>query len=551
MASPTVKVSSNDPQNVPDRTSLTQRRQLLARKIQQLSALAMGDGIPRAPSIEEVAVVRRETLSHIDRIKRLETVKSRAEPLTHSGILDLDDALIYARAIYYTNFPRTFRMNDLPPEIITNIFRLIVWPVPDPAIGILWRLWLTWTCKRWRTIAIADPTLWNAVWFRDRAPFKRSWAFLERAGSSALDLRISSDETNPIALQDMDDLLNRLLLNLSRIRIFIYIGSTWEHAALLLRKLQTAGRIAKPISLERLEIHRGGHVDYGTYGYFKPTALFSGEPAPRLHYLSLNGVHIDWDTPIVHNLTTFDIRKLPLELSPTITRFREILTNCPALRKLCLDGAGPQFDLYGPPPVPIIMNNLKIICISDFSAQYGCHVLSHFTAPNLIDLTFINMTGEDYSPLFDLLYNRFPHVKLLTMYAVDVVDRCRALVRWLASMPELLYLRLANVTAPFFELFVLDPRTVMEPFEDHPLPRVVLAPKLAFIEAHPSVVRALVDFAARRRDIAAPLGRIYVTRPKEITQDFRSACTALATLTSVHFMYNGTRTPEEDAIMAE
>ncbi|KAG6868877.1 hypothetical protein C0993_008625 [Termitomyces sp. T159_Od127] len=525
------------------------RRQLLAQRIQQITSVAMGDGIPRVQSPDDVVLIRQETQSHIKRIKSLEDAKELGGP--RSLISCIDESLILARAHYITYFPRIFRINDLPPEIITNIFRLIVWPVPNPSTGILWRLRLTWTCRRWREIALGDCTLWNAIWFRDRPPFKRSWAFLERAGTSALDLRISSEDTTQISLAEMDGLLSRLLIYLSRIRILIYIGSSWEHVALLLDKLRTADA---PVAMERLEIHRLGRIDYGTDGYIKPTALFSGKGTPRLNYLSLSGVHIDWNTPMLLNLSTIDIRKLPLELSPTIARFREILINCPALRKLCLDGAGPQIDLYDPPPFQIVMTNLKILCISDFSAQYARHVFSHFTAPNLADLTFINMTGEDYSPLYNILVNRFPEIKLLTMYAVDLPVRRNVMVQWFMSMPRLTYLRIANLPSAFLELFVLDPRSVLAPHDKHPSPKVVLAPHLAVIECHPSVFQSLPWFAAERQTLGVPLSKVYITQAKEhdmANQEFRTACAQLMRVTSLHFMLNGTRTPEEDKILSE
>ncbi|KAG6897120.1 hypothetical protein C0992_003974 [Termitomyces sp. T32_za158] len=548
-ASSNISQSPSSATRIPAQQPVPLTRRQLAQRIQLITSVAMGDGIPRVPSPDDVLSILKETKSHIKHIKDLEDAKELGGPRSLNS--RIDESLILARAHYFTYFPRIFRFNDLPPEIITNIFRLIVWPVPNPSLGVLWRLRLTWTCRRWREIALGDCTLWNAIWFRDRPPFKRSWAFLERAGTSALDLRISSEDTSPISLAEMDGLLNRLLIHLSRIRILIYIGSSWEHVALLLDKLRTADA---PLVIERLEIHRLGRIDYGTDGYIQPTTLFNGNGTPRLNYLSLSGVHIDWNTPIVQNLSTIDIRKLPLELCPTIARFREILIHCPALRKLCLDGAGPQIDFYDPPPSQIVMTNLKILCISDFSAQYARHVFSHFTAPNLVDLTFINMTGEDYSILYEILINRFPEIKLLTMYAVDLVRRNKAMVQWFMSMPQLTYLRIANLPPAFFELFVLDPRTVLAPHEKHPSPKVILAPKLAVIESHPSVLQSLPWFATERQTLGVPLNKVYITQTKDYdigNQEFRTACAQLMKVTSLHFMSNGTRTPEEDTILSE
>ncbi|KAG6814123.1 hypothetical protein H0H92_002118 [Tricholoma furcatifolium] len=525
------------------------RRQYMEAIFNNLRNYAKGDGIPRVPDPEHAYRMRIETLNHIQRIRTLEDEIASGSPTSPR----VHEQLMIARATYHIFFPRIFRFNDLPPEIITTIFRFVLWPNPNPSVGTLARLHLTWTCRRWREIAINDFSIWNAVWFRDRAPFTRSFAFLERARSAPLDLRIGSeDTTKTISLEDLESLLDRLFLRLPQFRILIFIGSSWEHVRILLKKLSTT-QYGVPALLERLEIHRLGGLDFSKRQYLEPITLFDSQPAPKLHYLSLNSVHINWNTGILHNLTTLDFRKLPLELCPTLERFREMLAHCPLLRKLCMDGAGPQFKIFERPAFPVVMANLKILVICDFSATYARHVLTHFTAPNLLDLTFINFTGEDYSPLYESLIDRFPKIKLLTMYSVALNTRKPAVVKWLASMPQLTYLRVASLPLSFFELLLSDPRTVIAPQEEHQPPPIIFAPKLTVVESHPSVVVSLVKFATERLAMGVPLQRVYVTRMDENreNEELRKACTELTKITSVLYMANGTRTPEEEAIMAE
>ncbi|KAG6809452.1 hypothetical protein H0H92_000214 [Tricholoma furcatifolium] len=503
---------------------------------------------PRVPNPEHAYRMRLETLDHIKQIRSLENEIASGSPTSPL----IPEQLMIARATYQILFPRIFRFNDLPPEIISNIFRFVVWSNPNLSVSTLARLHLTWTCRRWREIAINDFAFWNAVWIRDRAPFTRSFAFLERARSAPLDLRVGNeDTTKSISLEDLESLLDRLFLRLPQFRTFIFLGSSWEHVRIFLKKLSTA-RYGVPALLERLEIHRLGGLDFSKRAYLKPIALFDSQPAPNLHHLCVNSVHINWNTGILHNLRTLDFRQLPLELCPTIERFREILVHCPLLRKLCMEGAGPHFKSFESPAFPIVMANLKILYICNFSAIYARHVLSHFTAPNLIDLTCINFIQEDYSPLYESLIDRFPKIKMLALYSVALDTRKPAVAKWIASMPQLTYLRVASLPLSFFELLLSDPRTVIAPQEEHQPPPIIFAPKLTVVESYPSVVVSLVKFATQRLAMGVPLQRIYVTRVDELreNEELRKACMELTKITSVRLMVSGAMTPEE-AILSD
>src|SRR6202030_2282743 len=81
---------------------------------------------------------------------------------------------------------RIFRINELPTEILANIFRYVVWSSPKPHVGVKFRLWITWVCRHWRRIAISDFTLWNAIWIRDVPPHEQSLTWFERAGTAPL-----------------------------------------------------------------------------------------------------------------------------------------------------------------------------------------------------------------------------------------------------------------------------------------------------------------------------------------------------------------------------
>ncbi|KAF8078908.1 hypothetical protein FPV67DRAFT_1404088 [Lyophyllum atratum] len=524
--------------------------------------VALGDGIPRAPSPQQIIDIRQETARHIEHVKTLESIQSKIAPAIDAKI---EDALFTARATYRVYFCRTFRMNDLPNEIITNIFRYVIWSVPDVRAGVRWRLWLTWTCRRWRTIALEDSTLWNAVWFRDRPPFHRSFAWFERAGLTPLDIRISPDRNNQYTAADMKALLKRLFVKVSTIRILIFIVESWDAIFMVLDELRAAGLSGVPISMERIELHRTGtpYIQIGP-GHelehlHEPIPLFGGAPAPFLQRVSFNGVHINWNKTPFTNLTGLDIRRMPLELAPSIRRFREILSSSPALQKLCFDGAGPQLppeDFRPQPPIPL--EQLKILVVGDFSAHYAHYVLSQFTAPHLRDLTLINLGGEDYSPLFQLLTGRYPELKLMTFYSIElpqIMASVTAVIKWLETLPLLTYLRLSSVPKIFLGLFIYDPRT-----RQYWTPKQTLCPKLSIIEAQSSVLDQLLGWIPARAKLGAPVSKIYAvleskpigfeatdhTRLQERT--FQDLCARLNQLAPVFLMPAGSQSAEEEVL---
>lgn len=110
----------------------------------------------------------------------------------------------------------------------------------------------------------------------------------------------------------------------------------------------------------------------------------------------MNGVHIDWCKSPLSNLKTLDIRRIALDVAPTLARFVEILEACPQLDKLTLDGAGAKMDtpLFDKVRAkPIVLSALRQLIIGDFALPYSYFMLSLFSAPNLQDIS----TSRDLS----------------------------------------------------------------------------------------------------------------------------------------------------------
>jgi len=524
---------------------------------------------PIPPS--QAQLIRRDCERYLSIIRALEAEKDRIAPRVDVG---LERRLIQTRLDRSIIFFRVFRINDLPPEIISNIFRYVVWSATRPALGVLWRLRLTWACRHWRTIAIADSTLWNAIWFRDPPPYERSLTWFERAGTAPLDLRINErdpawrgeDDDHKFTREQMENLLDRLFTKLSQIRMLIIVVDNWPPALTVLDKLRKAGNDRIPLSIERFELHRVGTPyvwigpGYEPNSHRIPMALFGGAPA-ALTYFCVNGVHVDWHKSILTNLTTIDIRRIPLELSPRLLHFRNILKGCPRLQKLSLDGAGPIWEPEEANGLePVRLPHLRTLVVGDWSLQYGMYVFSQLSALHVRDFAMMNMTGEDYSPMFALITSHFPEVRLLTIYSVEVVNSPRGkrtMVKWLESMPLLSYLRIANVKRDLLETFLHNPRqydldTPFTPTHNHSAPatysRQILCPKLDILECQAVDPDLIATWGRARKNIGAPLRKIYITKDMA-NKMAREQHTTLRVLCDLYIVEHGTKTPEEDEVL--
>ncbi|KAI6047926.1 hypothetical protein EDC04DRAFT_3101533 [Pisolithus marmoratus] len=460
---------------------------------------------------------------------------------------------------------RTFRLHDLPPEIITNIFRFVVWSNGNPAEGVMQRLWLTWVCRLWREVAIGDATLWNAIWFRDPPPYERSFTWFERAGAAPIDVRLDernvqweqNEDQHVFTAQQMSDLLDRLFVKLPQIRMLVVIVDNWPPAITVLRKLQTAGNDGIPINIKRLEIYRMGKPlvwlgpGFDNDGHRDPPVLNGGQTR-MLDHLCLAGVHIDWNETPLRNLTTLDLRSMPINVAPSLDRFRAILGECPMLNRLALDGSGPRpverpFD-----HIPVDLLHLKTLVLGSFSLPYACFIVSQINAPHLLDLTLMALAGADYVPLIKLLTPKFTEVRLLTMYSVQVEMTPMgkvAMARWFLSMPDLAYARIAQLKANVLKLLLDDPCKYrqLNHADDYPAGDV-FCPNLKTLEVQAMPYATVVDFCRRRKEMDLPITKIYLNPPWAHTLP-PQAVMELRSVSSVYVAPVGTNTAEENELL--
>jgi len=298
----------------------------------------------------------------------------------------------------------------------------------------------------------------------------------------------------------------------------------------------------------------------------KNPIVFCGGKAPRLKYIAFNGVYVDWVRSPLANLTTLDLRRLALDVSPTLESFRDILKACPNLHKLALDGAGPKVEMEKAAMLgPVEMPTVRIFVMGDFSLQYALYVLTQISVPNTRDLTMMNMTGEDYSPLITAITGMFKDVRLLTLYTVDVADASwtrKILVKWLRSMPLVGYLRIAHVKRHVFDAFLDNPTTLQldtskssstssdDSSSDESTSREVLCPKLQVLEFQSVDSSTIIAFGEGRKALRLPLRKIYVNKPW-VLKLLKPDVEKLKSLGELLIVSGASPTPEESSVMQD
>lgn len=549
--------ASTRPQAREARTLTAQHYALLASR---MHTTISRDWVPHIMSPDVAFEHLIATQRRIERIRVLEREQAARLPAVDPRI---EQALFVARIDYRTRFARIFRINDLPTEILTNIMRLVCWSAYDPRTSTRTRLHLTWVCRQWRAVMFNDHTLWNAIWFSDFPDYGRSFAWLERSGNAAVDVRINDSKEKPWSLDMGRWVIDRLFTKLSNIRVLVVVLQEWDPILYLLHSLARVQAENLHIIMERLEVHRTGPT-YDQQGtayeqsyYRRPVPLFGGASVPSFGHFSANAVHFDWGHSVITNMVTLDLRRIPLQRVPTITEFRSILRNSAhTLRKLVLDGAGPKWPLGPLQSPPIALPALRSLALGDFSPPYGVYAAAQFIAPHTIDLTLMNMIREDYTPFYHIMTARTPNLRVLTLYGAEIAHDTpvarAAFVRLLAALPRLAYLRLNGVSPGVLDLFLYDAER-MQPSAGVPTAHPV-CPALAVLEYHTIDVPHLARWLAARRGMGLPLRKVYMSHRavQELSGENRQLLLqSVDDPETVQVLNPILRAPEEDALLSE
>ncbi|KAL1740659.1 hypothetical protein HDZ31DRAFT_47057, partial [Schizophyllum fasciatum] len=195
-----------------------------------------------------------------------------------------------------------FSINNLPSEVLTEIFRLALLDQPRPMMDIaLTRAALSQVCRLWRNIVCTDVTLWSTIRVIDAYPWRLTQQHIDRCGASHIDIRVDDNERQryrnlPLRGQEWQSLINLLFTKLSQIRILILSNAELDGMHYVTDKLQVAGRDI-PMRMERLELHLeapNARAPARAFEKFDSVPLFGGRDVDALSWLTLKGVPFEW-----------------------------------------------------------------------------------------------------------------------------------------------------------------------------------------------------------------------------------------------------------------
>jgi hypothetical protein len=204
-----------------------------------------------------------------------------------------------------------------------------------------------------------------------------------------------------------------------------------------------------------------------------------------------------------------------------------MLESSPNLRKLSLDGAGPimstsQATRSYP---PVFLPRLESLVIGDVHVTLAIFYARIIHAPNVREMTLLNLVGEDHVQLFRVLTGKFPRLLMLTLYSVHIrriAENGRIMVQWLLSIPKIKFMRVAAMKTDIIGLFFVDGRLHIS--DNIPLnlsaegkeavlengSPIILCQELEAVEVQQINAESVVKFVHDRKKLGVPLRRLYI-----------------------------------------
>ncbi|KAF8806737.1 hypothetical protein BYT27DRAFT_7190385 [Phlegmacium glaucopus] len=343
-----------------------------------------------------------------------------------------------------------FPINKLPIELLSCIFSLST--IDGDTIttqSVQFPLVLSSVNRLWRQVALGTPILWSNLCItvelveqqRRQLNTSHITSYLALSRKYPLSILIDARDENwnfePELISDhgveelytpafnsehMNTVLALLLPHLSRWKTLSILTDCWAPMYTALNAINPfITRFGAPL-LESLSLMRCNDL-ISFSPQFQPQQL--RDPAflktndtrpdsehhpnilPSLKYLSLQGVHVDWDT-LSDSLSTSETGLTSLELAwhsndvrPSSDQFHKLLSSNSGLRNLILSGSGPSIPEgdntvvhhhHHHDYVPVHLPHLRNITVGYRSAVEGRMALELLDAPNAKELTLEDAT---------------------------------------------------------------------------------------------------------------------------------------------------------------
>ncbi|KAF9531281.1 hypothetical protein CPB83DRAFT_919156 [Crepidotus variabilis] len=379
--------------------------------------------------------------------------------------------------------PQNSRLDDLPMELVTEIFRHVVKSSPDPRLACRSAFIISTVNRLWRSYALGDPKLWSPICFMpprrsqgSSAHLEQSTVCLQRAGEFGIDIRIIEVGDGEQDKEFREDEVIKVVAALSvkfdcikHLRVQLkspHIISTFLHAL----QAATTDRCLRQLQTLDLRCTRKMLSSFGSRSPVAPIRLL--EATPSLKAWVIDGVHFDWpmlSSPhplalsIPSCLTVIHLAGLSIHQWPTVMNFRQFLQPVSlTLRRLVLNGAGPAYVLsHLRQPATAFSSSIPLpglisLELSGFTSDYAGYVFDLLDCPNLRNLTIRSFDIHDCESIVMALTGKAHRVEKLALYsqssrslqnsrtqlgssedALLTLATRKLLVAWLNSIPRL------------------------------------------------------------------------------------------------------------------
>jgi hypothetical protein len=397
-------------------------------------------------------------------------------------------------------------VNGLPTELLADIFDVGTHLEDDPDSDSDHRLpfsvLVSHVCRLWRSVAVGSPSFWTTISFSKRPPFERPKVWIDRSKPLPIDVFINHQET-------MDEVFDIIVPHVTRWREL----KVWVNKDTAMENVLT--RLAQCASAPLLEILSVHHWNPEGYRPESPLVPFHGN-APRLSYVALQDVVIDWSSPLFHDLVKFELSNEArnMYMRPSWADFSRILRESPRLTNLTLAYSGPA----GPPTdwqdELIELPSLENFSLMYYDSRWVSSLFRRLSMPNLkkLSLDFHGVEG-DYSQFIHQLatpprsvLSGLQHLRIKDLSCYDDSSAINAMYEQLTNLKSI-NVNCSVIHKAFFT-------TLMEPFSG-----TLYCPNLTAIITSRIPGHQMRSFVEARAAAGIPIKRIVMTKADHVNEE--------------------------------
>jgi hypothetical protein len=371
--------------------------------------------------IEGSAMKSLDTIGMVDRDEKKEVKEMKEEEE-----VDVQGASTGATDETQTKSPSPspFRINDIPPELLIQIFLSLHASLPSPTDV---SLTVSWVCNHWRTIALSTPSLWSTIVLNPTSTIhlSRASTFLSRSKSALIDLDMSrgaldvDENGKPVVPKVVEEML--VSGRCKVLKMAMGRGQRWYGEIVRMTR-----RELTELKLADMRVPRDAN---GPYPFISldsdpsiapPTSTATSDPNtnpdssdlndifPKLRSLELMYTPLIWPANIVKNLTSLKFF-LSTGGGPMGSQLLRALKECPNLVVLhsaavCRNGIVEPWE-----PFTVDLLHLEEWEIADTPYFVATSLLQYIRTPNLQNLT-LRRFSTDIFDHFEVADTQLPHI---------------------------------------------------------------------------------------------------------------------------------------------